>query len=264
VDCALPVEIETTAQVSKNAAGARYLPIPDPMNPTMQEPARRAPAQTISEKAYTLLRGDIISGALAPGAKLRLQTLQERYGLGLSPIREALMLLCGEDLVSNEGQRGFSVSRLSKKDLLDLMSARVSIESTLLADAIANGDDEWGANIHAAYYRLTKAKLPSGAADADAIETWESAHRRFHFALTAAATSRWLLRIDEQLFDHAERYRRIRLAYPISAEQLERDIMAEHKALMDAVLDRNTEAATALLSEHLMQTARALAQRFTD
>lgn len=224
----------------------------------------QAPSQTISEKAYQLLRADIIAGSLAPGEKLRLQSLQQRYELGLSPIREALMLLCGDGLVSNEGQRGFSVSKLSKSDLLDLMRTRTSIELLLLADAIEHGDDDWGANIMAAYYKLTKARLPTDASDTVAVELWETAHRRFHFALIGAARSKWLLRIDEQLVDHSERYRRIRLAYPRSSKELSDDVMKEHLDIMEAVLARDTDKASDLLRQHLMRTAEVLSKRFTD
>jgi DNA-binding GntR family transcriptional regulator len=232
--------------------------------PTKRQGTQPAPSQTISEKAYQLLRADIIAGSLAPGEKLRLQTLQERYELGLSPIREALMLLCGDGLVSNEGQRGFSVSKLSKSDLLDLMHARTSVELLLLADAIEHGDDDWGANIMAAYYKLTKARLPTDASDTVAVELWETTHRRFHFALIAAAQSQWLLRIDEQLVDHSERYRRIRLAYSRPSKELADDVMKEHLDLMEAVLARDTEQASNLLRQHLMRTAEVLSKRFAD
>ncbi|WP_444634384.1 FCD domain-containing protein [Cupriavidus oxalaticus] len=232
--------------------------------PNRPQDARTAPTQTISEKAYQLVRSDIIAGRLAPGEKLRLQALQDRYELGLSPIREALMLLCGEGLVSNEGQRGFSVSKLSRSDVLDLMHARTSIELQLLADAIEHGDDDWGANIMAAYYKLTRARLPADASDTVAVELWESAHRRFHRALVAAATSQWLLRIDEQLLDHSERYRRIRLASPGPGARLADDVQKEHLALMEAVLARDTEKASTLLRQHLMRTAEALSKRFAE
>lgn len=225
---------------------------------------RPATTQTISEKAYQLLRADIIAGSLQPGEKLRLQALQERYELGLSPIREALMLLCGEGLVSNEGQRGFSVSKLSRDDVLDLLHARTAIELPLLADAIEHGDDDWGANITAAYYKLTRARLPADASDTVAVELWEAAHRRFHLALVAAAKSKWLLRIDEQLLDHSERYRRIRLSSPGPGTKLAEDVQKEHLALMEAVLAGDTEKASALLRQHLMGTAEALSKRFAE
>jgi len=227
-------------------------------------PAPKAPSETMSERAYQHLRADVIAGALAPGQKLRLQALQQRYELGISPIREALMQLSGEGLVSNDGQRGFSVSPLSKEDMLDLMHARTSVETLLLQDAIEHGDDDWGASITAAYYKLTRARLPQDPNDLVAVELWEAAHRGFHAALLAAARSKWLMRIDEQLIDHSERYRRIRLAYTSSAQQLEDDVMSEHAQLMEAALARNAGLASELLRSHLMRTAQVLGERFAE
>jgi GntR family transcriptional regulator, carbon starvation induced regulator len=217
------------------------------------------PKSTLSEQAYELLQNDLLAGVFEPGEKLRPQALQERYGVGISPIREALMLLSCDGLVSNEGQRGFRVSEASFEDLLDILDARKKIETELLADAIRHGDEEWGAQITAAFYKLVHTPLPA-AGDIQAGHRWEHAHRRFHFALLDAARSNWLRRIDEQLVRHSERYRRMRMAGPLSQEVLERDIVSEHQELMDAVLKRDSERACSLLVAHIDETARAVSQ----
>jgi len=217
-----------------------------------------APKATLSEQAHEYLQNDLLAGAFSPGEKLRPQALQERYGVGISPIREALMLLSCDGLVTNEGQRGFRVAEASRDDLLDILDARKKIETELLADAIEHGDEEWGAQITAAFYKLAHTPLPA-ADDAHAATRWELAHRRFHAALMSAARSNWLRRIDEQLVRHSERYRRMRFAGPVPKEVLARDIISEHKALMEATLDRETERACALLLAHIDETAKAVA-----
>jgi GntR family transcriptional regulator, carbon starvation induced regulator len=227
----------------------------EPRQRTRTEP----PKTTLSEQAYEHLHGDLLAGIFAPGEKLRPQALQERYGVGISPIREALMLLSCDGLVTNEGQRGFRVAEASLDDLLDILDARKKIETALLTDAIAQGDDDWGAQITAAFYKLAHTPLPAPD-DIQAGHRWEQAHRRFHFALLDAARSNWLRRVDEQLVWHSERYRRMRIAGPLPQQVLERDIVSEHQALMDAVLKRDTERACALLVAHLDETARAVSQ----
>ncbi|WP_374626478.1 FCD domain-containing protein [Pandoraea sp.] len=209
--------------------------------------------RTLSEHAYWLMHRDILSGALAPNEKLRLQGLQERYALGMSPIREALMLLSREGLVSNEGQRGFRVTPVSSEDLQDIVWARVNIETILLAQSIRHGDADWGAEISAAFYKLTHASVPASLDDIDNIEAWESAHRRFHRALLAGAKSPWLHRVDNQLIDLTERYRRIRLARLGFTARTE-SIFTEHKALMEAALARDVDKACMLLREHVSAT----------
>lgn len=209
--------------------------------------------RTLSDQAYRLLHRDILSGALEPDSKLRLQGLQDRYGLGMSPIREALMLLSREGLVSNEGQRGFRVAPVSADDLRDIVSARIYIETNLLTESILRGDADWGAEISAAFYKLTHEPVPASLDDVEGLDAWEAAHRRFHRALLAAASSPWLHRINGQLIDHAERYRRLRLARLGFSAKTD-SIFNEHQALMEATLSRDVKRACAVLSEHLNAT----------
>jgi GntR family carbon starvation induced transcriptional regulator len=218
-----------------------------------------APKATLAERAYELLQNDLLAGLFQPGEKLRPQVLQERYGVGISPIREALMLLSCDGLVANEGQRGFRVAEVSRADLLDIVETRKKIETELLADAIRNGDEDWGAEITAAFYKLVHTPVPAPD-DIDAGHRWELAHRRFHTALLSAARSNWLRRIDEQLVRHSERYRRMRIVAPVSLEILKRDIEAEHRELMDATLNRDVTRACALLEAHIDETAQVVSQ----
>ena len=82
---------------------------------------------TLAEKAYVDLRHDIIRGVLAPGRPLRLADLSERYGMGFSPLREALNRLQAERLVTAESLRGFRVAPLSLDELHDTVSLRILI-----------------------------------------------------------------------------------------------------------------------------------------
>jgi GntR family carbon starvation induced transcriptional regulator len=230
--------------ISRNPVASRNSRVP-----RVEEEGER----TLSDQAYRLLHRDILSGVLEPDSKLRLQGLQDRYGLGMSPIREALMLLSREGLVSNEGQRGFRVAPVSAEDLRDIVSARVHIETILLTESILRGDADWGAEISAAFYKLTHEPVPVSLDDAEGVDAWEAAHRRFHRALLGAASSPWLHRINGQLIDHAERYRRLRLARMGFTAKTD-SIFNEHRALMEATLSRDVSRACTVLREHLNAT----------
>ncbi|SDR53737.1 transcriptional regulator, GntR family [Paraburkholderia fungorum] len=231
--------------------------------PQLASPSRSGDASkaTLSEQAFEFLENDLLAGVFQPGEKLRPQALQERYGLGISPIREALMLLSCDGLVTVEGQRGFRVSEMSAEDLLDIVETRKTIETELLTDAIEHGDEDWGAEISAAFYRLVHTPLPQ-LGDIEAGTRWERAHRRFHSALLAAARSNWLRRIDEQLVRHSERYRRMRIAGTVPQEVLARNIVEEHQELMEAVLRRDVRRSCELLSAHIEETAQAISPLF--
>ena len=109
---------------------------------------------TFAERAFHLLHADILSAKLRPGQKMKVETLREMYGLGATPLREALSKLSSLDLVTAEGQRGFRVAPVSIENLLDVTQTRAWIESVALRAAIAAGDRGWEAEILAAAHRL--------------------------------------------------------------------------------------------------------------
>src|SRR6188508_1422076 len=79
---------------------------------------------TLGAAVFRQIRADIISCHLKPNEKLRVEALRERYGVGGSPIREALMRLETEGLVELEQNKGFRVSSVSREQLDDLTATR--------------------------------------------------------------------------------------------------------------------------------------------
>src|SRR4051812_28772980 len=84
-------------------------------------------AQTLNASVLMRMRADIVACRLLPNERLRVEALRERYGMGTSPIREALMRLEAEGLVELEQNKGFRVSEVSSENLLDLMRTRIEI-----------------------------------------------------------------------------------------------------------------------------------------
>ncbi len=78
-----------------------------------------------TERAYLRLRREILHGDLMPGDRLTAADLQDRFSLGLTPIREALMRLSAEGLVDAETHRGARVADVSRAALADLMATAV-------------------------------------------------------------------------------------------------------------------------------------------
>ena len=219
-----------------------------------------ANARTLANQAQDLLRRDILSGALAPGERLRTKDLQARYGLGLSPLRESLQRLSAEGMVVNDAQRGFAVAPVSVAELRDLTVARTALESTMLPMAMQLGGADWEGDIVAAFHRLSRTPLPNDPAAMADASLWELRHRSFHHALVAGCGSPWLLRLHGQLVDQSERYRKIRILHHLESQAQVRDVNAEHQAVMEAVLRRDTTQAVALMTQHLVATSDATAR----
>lgn len=212
-------------------------------------------ATSLVEIAYGRIREDIIFGRLAPGEKLRVDTLRARYGLGSTPLREALSRLTAGGLVEATSQRGFRVTPISEYDLEDVARLRVRLESDALRESIEHGDDRWEAAVagsHQILHGLERRGLQQGDG---AFTEWEERNRAFHEALVSACPSRWVQRFRSQIYDQHERYRRISHA---SVPARARDVMREHMEIKQAALERDAERACALTERHIMRTVDAI------
>lgn len=118
---------------------------------------------TINAAVFRRLRADIVACRLAPNERLRVEALRGRYGVGGSPIREALMRLEAEGLVTLEQNKGFRVSPVSTEHLIDLMKTRIEIECIAVRWSIEKGGVAWEADLVAAFHRLAHVKKSNEA-----------------------------------------------------------------------------------------------------
>src|SRR5882762_6628853 len=91
------------------------------------EKADRIPI-ALSEKAFRIIREQILNGEILPGEKLKIEVLQRKYALSSSPLREALNRLVAERLVIADDRRGFRAVPISAGDLNDIVRCRLMIE----------------------------------------------------------------------------------------------------------------------------------------
>ena len=205
-------------------------------------------AGTLASSVYDMMRQDILKGDLPPGEKLRVEYLRDRYGVGASPIREALNRLSVDGVVVRVDQKGFRVAEVSVAELDELIKTRCWLEETAIRESIAAGDDAWEERLVLAFHRLSKTPRSSDQVTYAMNPDWEVLHRAFHLALIGACGSRWLISYCEQLNDLADRYRQL-AAYP------RRNELDEHKAIMDAAVNRKPDDAVEVLVDHYRRTA---------
>jgi DNA-binding GntR family transcriptional regulator len=202
---------------------------------------------TLATSVFERLRCDILAGVIAPGEKLRIDALRERYGVGASPLREALNRLSALHLVEQIEQRGFRVTLITRAQLLELAQTRCWISEIAVREAISHGDAAWEEAIVLAHHRLRRCHdRISGP-----TREWELLHRRFHTALIAACPSHWILDFHETLFDLSDRVRHL----STREDRDSRDVKGEHQAIMEAVTSRDTAKAIELLNAHFSLTA---------
>lgn len=226
-----------------------------PSRPVSSQPSERPP-KTQVERAYLLLRKDIVQGKLPPGYKLRVEHLKENYGVGAGTLREALSLLIADALVYAEGQRGFRVTPISLSDLEDLTNQRVLLETQALRESIRHGGDRWEAELRAAYEAMEKVRH-SGSDTS--MQEFEYCNKRFHEALIAGYASPWTRYLLSILSRHSERYRYMTLKM-VATHTIERDVHGEHEIIYRAALARQDARAALALETHVRTTCELIRQ----
>lgn len=206
--------------------------------------------ETLASVVYRKLRNDIIKGSLEPNNKLRLQILKETYNVGNSPLREALNRLSAEGLVVREENRGFKVAPADLDELWELVRTRCWLEEVAIRESIANGDADWEEQIVLTYHWLSRTPRYDDS-DSYISEAWEKHHRNFHLALLSACNSNILIGYCAQMHQQTVRYHNLAAV----VEYRKRHELDEHKAILDAALERNADEVVRLLHAHYKVTA---------
>lgn len=200
---------------------------------------------TVGSSTYEKIKHDIIFGELRPGSKLKLGPLRQRYEASVSTLRETLNRLASEGFVSAEEQRGFFVSQVSDKDLVEIANLRTLLECHALRKSIARGSTEWEGNLVAAHYKLHQMEKRMATGDESGTEAWKRFDWEFHLALIQACDSQNLLDLHAIVYDKYLRYQMLVLTHRGQIA------VTEHKAMFDAALARDAELAARLLEEHI-------------
>ncbi len=217
---------------------------------TQRKPTDLDGADTLGERAASLIERDIVAGRLAPGVRLGIIDLVNRYEIGATPLREGLSRLVSRGLIVGIGQRGFRVADISRDDLADITRMRTVVELEALRLAIAHGDDAWEAEIVSTLHQMRRHIQRTGNQFREGATEFDRLHKGFHTALLAACGSKRLLSAHSHLYDQAYRYRRLMMRGFDSGKRF----VAAHQSLADRVLARDLGGAQSMLTAHLRST----------
>jgi DNA-binding GntR family transcriptional regulator len=209
------------------------------------EPARAGVAATAAvrkpsrtDNVYALVKGMILSGEIDPVDRIDAHRLVDMLGFGRTPVREALLRLQSEGIVTIVPQRGVRIVTLSADDLTEIYQviSAVEIEAVRLLAEFAPRTDRLDA-LTAASDRL------AAAAQTDDREDWVSADEAFHRAILELNPNRRLREVGLLHRDLAQR------AHFVALRMLRPDQLTEsarqHSRLIELILAGDVEAAVA-------------------
>jgi DNA-binding GntR family transcriptional regulator len=201
-----------------------------------------------TDDVYDRVRNAILDGELAPGAVMSQVALAEELGISRTPLREALRMLQSERLVEAEPNRRVRVAPMSPADLEELYVVRVTLEAEALRLSVPRMTPEDLARLEGHMAEMAH------YAEMKDYRRWTLPHREFHRALTAPAGER-VNDLLGQLFDHAERYRRLHVGHGPSAWAT-----ADHREILDACKAGDRDQSAGRLASHLARTGLELSE----
>lgn len=196
----------------------------------------------LRDNVYESLRADILSCRLAPGDDVREQDLAERYSVSRQPVREALLRLEREHLVTVQPRQGYRVNPISLSDARDLLRFRLALEPACVAEAIEHAPDT-------SLKALDDYRRFSGD-----HEEFIAYNRAFHSELAHASGNRRMAGALCDLIGQADRLVRVSLANIRDHDPTR--LVAEHVELIEAMQRRDARGAQRLIKAHINQTEK--------
>jgi DNA-binding GntR family transcriptional regulator len=184
------------------------------------------------------LRSAILDGRLPCGTALRQQDLADLFGVSRMPVREALRQLEAQELLSVTTHKGAVVAPLIQGDATETYELRILLESEAMRQSIP---------------LLTSADHALAAGYIEELETQHDyseigrLNRLFHMALYSKAPNKRLLRLVEDGLNEEERF----LRFNLEAMGLGKLSQEDHRAMLQAVIERDVELSVKLLTHHL-------------
>lgn len=194
------------------------------------------------------IRDEIVSGALAFGARLRIDELAGRYGASHMPIREALRSLAGEGLVVAEANKGARVVTVDRRHVGHLFSVRIALELTLAREAALARTERDLAEIEA--LERERLALVDEGRFRDAVQTNQRFHRRIY---EIPGNDEALSVLDRHWLLLASLWSR----FGYRPERLG-GVASDHDHIIRALRDRDAEASGALTAAHVTKTRQDL------
>ncbi|WJR78807.1 GntR family transcriptional regulator [Bradyrhizobium sp. NP1] len=206
-----------------------------------------APTTDRTGQIYRALRHAIMEQALAPGAKLPEDAIGERFGASRTIVRHALGQLAAEGLVELRRNRGAVVATPAWEEARDIFDIRLGLERLVMSRLAGRLDAKQIAQLRA---HVADEERARGENEPLSIRL----ATEFHIVLANMTGSASIARYVSEV---SSRFGLILALYsrPHSSECA----VSEHRAVIDALVEGDAEAAIKVMEGHLEAVAnRAL------
>jgi DNA-binding GntR family transcriptional regulator len=212
---------------------------------TTHRPLLQGGEQHPDRSIYRVLRQDVVTLRLKPGMRLSENELAARFGTSRAPVREALIRLADEGLIDVRPQRGSFVSRISLAAMEQARLVREALEVVIFRRAAE-------AKMSKSAFRACEAAIDGQLDARDDPERFTSRDDEFHRAFADAVSLGGIWSIIEREKVQFDRVRILSLPHVTPVDVL----IAQHRAILKAVLDGDPDQAEEAIRAHLSEVLR--------
>ncbi len=199
---------------------------------------------------HGILRDDILNLVLPPGSPIDEIQLAERLSMSRTPIREALVRLSAEGLVTTLPNRSTIVSNIDFLNLhtfFDALTLMYRVTTRLAAEYRTDEDLE--------IIRMHQAAF-SDAVEAQDARSMIATNRDFHAAIAEAGRNPYYTGLFCRLLDEGRRI--LRIYYSSFNDRLPRRYVLEHDEMIAVIADQDISGADRLAKEHADQIVKQI------
>ncbi|MBD0379799.1 GntR family transcriptional regulator [Paenibacillus sedimenti] len=189
------------------------------------------------------IREDILTGVFAPGVRLVVAELVQRYGVSQMPIREALQQLQGEGLVSLLPQKGASVRKLDEHFISNMYDVRMAIETMLVRRSI-----EYMTESQICVLEQIQNDYEI-AVESDKMSEALHLNEKFHSIINVTAHNPEAVKIIDQ---HWGLIDSLRSKFGFSNKRV-KEIISDHRQIIEALKQRDVQLAATVTEKHVKE-----------
>ena len=205
--------------------------------------------RTLVDQAYDYLLGKLVSVRIAPGERIRIESVARELGISQTPVREALSQLEAEKMAFKVPNVGYRASpQMTREQIHDLYTLRLLIEPYAAARAAEAMTDEMMEEVREIDREMSG--IVEGN-DRDYVRFAE-ADARLHRLIANGSGNPLIADTIERLHAHLQIFRAL---YETNAPG---PVVMEHRAMIDALLARDPDAAEAATRMHLASSRMRL------
>jgi DNA-binding GntR family transcriptional regulator len=211
-----------------------------------------------SRRVYLWLRERIVDMSMLPGARIIEREIAEELGISRTPVHEAVQRLADEGLVEVLPRSGTFVARIPLDALEEAMLVRNALETAIIEKAAERASPEGVGRLRAILDQQAV------AVEANDLRAFHRSDENFHATLAELSGYPGVWPIILQAKTQMDRYRQLTL--PLEGRMT--GVLAEHRAVVDAVASGDPRQAAAAMREHLdhvlpvLETTRKLRPEF--